>query len=121
MRQDVKDLADSMERGWKLAPKNCFWYFSGSRNTGRPTTRIPLEQVVAACAMGHALLGKGTTNIGEISKLFPILDTQGVLDAEFPTEDCMNWSLSEAINDLLLYENWSTPQVVAWLRTHEQD
>jgi len=114
MRQDVKDLADSMERGWKLAPKNCFWYF----NNDSRITRIPFEQVFAACAMGHAILGKGTTNLGEISKLFPILDTQEVL---LPGLHMNTVMLSEAINDLLLHENWSTPQVVAWLRTHQND
>ena len=107
MRQDVKELADAMEKGWKLCPKmvNVSFYTGDRKN---PT---------ACCARGHAALGK----YGDASRVdrswdndFHILWSQHVKFSDHTDR------LAYAINDLVDL-GWTTPQVVAWLRTHLED
>jgi hypothetical protein len=113
MRQDVKDLADAMERGWNMVPVTCYPYF----NDDYDVDNIPLNKVTSACAIGHALLGKGTTNIWNSRVLFPVLQKQFVIHPHI--DDSI--PLASAICNLLLIHEWTTPQVIAWLRSHQED
>lgn len=116
LRQDVKDFADAMERGWKLAPDNCYGHFRFVKGSH--------DQVIACCAMGHAMLGAGVNptrlmndcklNELKANELFPILHTQRVENLGWhnaPTQ-----TLESAINDLMLL-GWTTPRVINWLRS----
>jgi hypothetical protein len=116
MRQDVKDLADAMEAGWNKVPRMSNWYFSIKSHDMLRSVIRNLHGVEAACAQGHALIGKGVLDADQRHTLFPILRKQTVQVRPTCTGD-----LEYAINTLVMNEGWTTPQVVAWLRTHEQD
>lgn len=101
MRQDVKELADAMEIGWGMCPRNTF--------VGTYT-----KSPEACCPIAHAVLGA----IGQLPhryildralRIFPVLGKQKVDD----------YDLRSSIISLADRHGWSTPQVVAWLRTKE--
>lgn len=109
MRQDVKELADAMEAGWKLCPHMVSHSFFTSKDNSNQTPEAP----TACCPRGHAGLGK----YGSADKhtLFPVLFSQRV---QFPSYsiDCLAYAINE-----LADKGWTTPQVVAWLRSHLND
>jgi len=106
MRQDVKELADAMERGWEICPHT----INDSFFTPYLTPKNPL----ACCPRGHAGLGK----YGDASRHteFPVLFSQKVQLPMWYGVDILAYAINE-----LADAGWTTPQVVAWLRTHEQD
>ena len=114
MRQDVKELADAMEAGWKLAPEMCDLYFN---DKFYPKSD---EVISSCCAQGHALLGIGSRNVDDRSVYFPILYNQMVqkIDRDGKPYELM---LCSAIDDLVIGYKWNTPRVVRWLRTHQND
>ena len=118
MRQDVKDLADAMEAGWQKAPITTYAHF-----------RFEDNRVSGACAMGHALLGVGyvpeggslyDANVAEatVRARFPILINQMVStpDGMWREEE----TLEHAIN-LLVLKRWTTPDIIRWLRTFQNE
>jgi hypothetical protein len=120
MRNDIKDLADAMERGWNLVPKvSPRDYFNNQAISGYG----PISGIKSACAQGHALLGMNTTAINQLFVLFPVLLSQRVeatkQSKNFYADDT-TW-LTTAINELVGLYGWDTPKVVAWLRTHQND
>ena len=107
MRHDVKALADAMERGWKLYP----------RNTAGYTYFVYEDHIAGFCPLGHACVGVGIhADIANANSIFSVLLTQNV--AWLNEADL---TLSETIIELADAEGWTTPQVIAWLRTHEND
>lgn len=112
MRQHVKELADAMEKGWKLCPRmvDGATYFSGG-DSKRPT---------ACCAKGHAFLAiRGdalpSMYLRERFEIFSAFKQEVMNESG----DCA--TLFEILNDLVHEHGWTTPQVIAWLRTHEND
>ena len=109
MRQDVKDFADAMEAGWQKVPNMCWCFFKRDDN-----------KIIAACAMGHALLGKGEITAARVSQLFPIIQKQMVKNIFQGSEADTKVNLEIALNELVK-EGWTTPQVIEWLRSHQED
>jgi len=103
MRQDVKQLADAMEKGWQKIPHQNKRVFFGYEH----------NKIVSCCAMGHALVG-ARVSVSRMGKRFPILNNQKV----FTTSTKIYMSLFEAIAVLNDNHDWTTLQVVDWLRTH---
>lgn len=114
MRQDVKDLADAMERGYRLVPKNCYAFF----NDDLSLSHVPIDKINSACAMGHALIGRNESDVSRLGYLFPILDDQRVED---PRNRLFGTLLFCAINMLIHNYGWTTLQVIEWLRSHLND
>jgi len=114
MRQDVKELIDAMEKGWKMLPVMSDWYFKDQHGIAS-TVAGKLSNISAACAQGHALIGVNCFNAFNRVQLFPILEKQWVSygDRTFP--------LASAINKLVILHRWTTPQVIEWLRSHLED
>ena len=50
MRQDIKELADAMERGWKQFP---------TMHRGSSFKTDANDKVIACCAIGHTMVGSG--------------------------------------------------------------
>jgi len=106
MRQDVKDLADAMERGWKQVPvMNKSIYFETNENG---------DKIVSACALGHALIGFRVASFDA----HPIVFTQAVIDYAYAFGLMNLWLAITRLNDEF---NWSTPQIIEWLRSHQND
>lgn len=115
MRQDVQDLITAMQAGWKKVPAMSEWYFEDRHGHWRGHFQ-DITEIRAACAQGHALLGKNALGIGDWLSLFPILKSQRVLFKDGTTTD-----LGDAINRLVMDAYWTTPQVIEWLRSHLND
>jgi hypothetical protein len=121
MRQDVKDLADAMERGWKLLPKMSEWYFE-SPDEYFDQDNFRAFKITCACAQGHALLGTpAAVGVPDRHKFFPILRNQLVKFRGKHPYSKSERSLEYAINTLIMDDKWTTPQVIAWLRSHQED
>ena len=128
MRQDIKELADAMQRGWDKYPRNA----NGS-------TKIKVDNKIGLCPIAHALIGAGAPIDGVEDQVYILLDAGApvlgvedkVFDGEkfFPvlrTQKVLN--VFKELNDLdamimhLADEHlWTTPQVIAWLRSHAND
>jgi hypothetical protein len=105
MRQDVKDLADAMERGWSEIPR---------MSTGRFFSFDEWDKnIVACCALGHLRIGLNRASAAFLWERMPVLDTQAVILQHGEKLDLFN-----AIIKLNDEYHWSTPEIVAWLRTH---
>jgi len=121
MRQDVKELADAMERGWKLVPKTCYAFFVFNDK----------NKITSCCAMGHALLGNGfTPQPGNhygfdmeklVKEMFPILDYQKVEASKERLYNYGKFNTLESIINQLILRDWNTLQVIEWLRFHQND
>jgi len=108
MSNDYKELADAMERGWEMVPHNCYWFFNDTHGV----SNIPVEEVKSACAMGHALLGIGSTNVINLYNLFPVLKTR----ASHPKFEGIE-TLETIFNTMIDKGDWSTLDAIAWLRS----
>jgi len=108
MRHDVKHLADSMQAGWSKIPRNCpgkSWYKR-------------FDEVIACCPLMHASVGHvhRIVSLLALSEHFPILLEQHVIDRNNSEVTLLN-----AVIQLADEYRWTTPQIIEWLRTHEQD
>ena len=103
MRKDIKELADAMQKGWKKVP----------RNTRRCSFAGPENNPSACCPLVHAIVGKtGKASwYNDSANYFPVLNKQKV--------DSM--SLKETILKLADVYEWTTPQVIRWLRSHQNE
>ena len=100
----LKELADAMEAGWRVAPHMiCNRFFDG--DPYNPT---------ACCARGHAGLGKFSCAWNGTILYFPILEEQMV---QQPGGRGVFY-LRSAIDDLVMDYGWDTPDVVRWIRSH---
>jgi len=108
MQNAYKELADAMERGWEMAPHNCYWFFNDTHGV----SNIPIEEVKSACAMGHALLGISSTDVNNLYRLFPVLKTKA------PHPEFKGIETLETIFNHMLDEGaWTTSDAIAWLRS----
>jgi len=112
MRKDVKLLADAMEKGWKMCPKmmDGWGYFRGKRRSSPE----------ACCAKGHAFLGQYGDAMFSLSvdvRFAAFLAfKQLVLDEAGEETDLFTF-----LNELSHEYGWTTPQIVKWLRSHQND
>jgi hypothetical protein len=106
MRQDVKELADAMERGWYEVPNmstgKFFKYDTHDKN------------VIACCALGHLRIGLDYTPAYHLYERMPILGIQYVV-----SENGGRFDLFTAIVKLNDEYHWSTRDIIAWLRSHQ--
>ena len=105
-RVALRELADAMEAGWNKVPymERTFFYYGGtSTNPSR------------CCARGHAGLGKNGDAHQGTAYEFPILEEQQV---QMPDDATETFGLNEAIDDLVAFYGWNTPDVVRWIRSH---
>jgi len=129
MRQDVKELADAMERGWKQFPK---------MHRGSSFKTDANDKVIACCAIGHTMVGAGnfsgiysTTHI--VDKFPPLFDQLVYYPSGFKGKRvirngrnasgldgtlCVLWDVIVSLNDDY---KWNTPQIIEWLRSHLND
>jgi len=120
MRNDVKELADAMERGWSILPHMSFFMFFQSDHPRFNQWNFREFKANSACAQGHALLGTPKAKgINDRHTFFPILMEQRVFYKR-PYNFSEEISLGSAI-DKLVSIGWTTPQVVEWLRSHQND
>jgi hypothetical protein len=109
MNQPLNEFINAMSAGWKLCPRNA----NGSSFLGTG------EYPIGCCPLAHAALGKTgfarTASAVENKNMFPFLKEQQVSGDEF------TGSLYSTIICLADVYNWSTPQVLRWLRTHLND
>jgi hypothetical protein len=115
MRPDIKELADFMEIGWKTIPKmhsGNFFKFDDFKKFRSD------NHIVACCALGHLKIGVSNNNLQRfyLSDRISVLDTQLV-----EMKNGRKITLVSAIIKLNDEYHWSTPEIVAWLRSHEND
>jgi hypothetical protein len=108
MNTKLNKLIDHMQKGWEKLPRNptCGTSYGGWEN--HPTS---------ACPVVHAYLGK-TGKVADFESAvhsFPILNSQNVSYYDGTI------NLGSAILLLADDYHWSTPQVIAWLKTHLDD
>jgi len=103
MDQATKEYADAMERGWAKCPKMCkSRFYIGFPNTPE-----------SCCGNGHAALGKH----GDASQWYTFEKT---VKHVMVKKDADTIDLPTAI-DFLAIANWTTPQIVEWIRSHKND
>lgn len=109
MRQDVKALADAMQKGWQTIPHMC-------RQTFFKYKKDNYEKIVSCCAIGHAFIGSGNYHIIiPAVALFPIMRKQKV---RFDNHEINLYRAITILNDQY---RWSTPEIIKWLRSHQND
>ena len=111
MRQDIKELIDAMQRGWNKYPHNT--------NIG---TKQKIGNKIGLCPVAHALIGVGVNvddvekNLFVARKYLPVLQHQKVLNCHGE-----QYSLDSMIIHLADNYNWTTPEVIEWLKSHLND
>jgi hypothetical protein len=105
MDQKVKEYADAMEAGWKKCPHMSRMEFYVG-NSCKPD---------ACCGNGHAALGL----YGDASKWHVAEELIEHIRVQKRGGEnvCGEINLSNAI-DLLAIAHWTTPELVAWIRSH---
>ena len=120
MRTDVRELADTMEEGWRRIPGNAY-------GASIKTDKLSGE-ITGCCPLVHAYLGSEGKIITHVfsnrfsewaEEKFPLLFKQEIVNPH--GEDCKPFYLWQAIIELADADNWSTPRIVSWLRTHQND
>jgi len=131
MRQDIKELADAMERGWKQFP---------TMHRGSSFKTDANDKVIACCAIGHTMVGSGNfsgiyySTIHIVDQFPPLFDqlvyypsgfkgkrvsvTRSSRDGRLDGTLCTLWDVIVSLNDDY---KWNTPQIIKWLRSHQND
>jgi len=107
----VKNYADAMEKGWIKCPvmvNNRFWIGDDPRKPD------------ACCSNGHAALGSSYANANFWYEFEKTVKHIKVNYWNKQKTSMLIVSLPHAI-DILISDGWTTPQVVEWLRSHEND
>jgi hypothetical protein len=108
----VKNYADAMERGWMMCPvmvSDRFWLGLDPRNPE------------ACCSNGHAALG--SDEYRNADDWFGFRATIDDIKVEYTNKEnnsTMPIRLASVI-DILVGDGWTTPQIIAWLRSHQDD